>query len=358
MEKIKSTGVGFFLGASTPGGFTSLFDELLGPEDGWRLYILKGGPGTGKSTLLRRVAAEADRRGLFCERIFCSSDPDSLDAVLLPSLKVSVADGTAPHVLEPVYPGARDVTVELGVCRNDRLLYEKRAEVLRLTDENRALHEGARRYIAAAAAADAELRLLARRALREDALLAYARRLEERILPRTNGEARRRRRFLTAVTPKGVFTLRDTPPALCERRLSVSDPWGAAAETLLKSFASASEQGGGRDLFCPSFLDPETPQALFLPEADFGVLHTEVRSDAQGTRTLRAERFYDREALSEAGARLRFVRKAKRDLLGQAVALVRRAKAVHDDLEALYAEAMDFDAVRRIGDELIGEIFA
>ena len=358
MEKIKSERVGFFLGASTPGGFFSLFDELLGPEDGWRLYILKGGPGTGKSTLLRRVAAEADRRGLFCERIFCSSDPDSLDAVLVPSLKVSVADGTAPHVLEPVYPGARDVTVELGVCRNDRLLYEKRAEVLRLTDENRALHEGARRYIAAAAAADAEKRLLARRALREDALLDCARRLEGRILPQTNGEARRRRRFLTAVTPKGVFTLEETPPALCERLLVLSDPWGAGAETLLKELAAASEKSGARDLLCLSFLDPETPQALFLPEAGFGVLTGKARGDAAGARTLRAERFYDREALSEVGPRLRFIRKAKRDLLGQAVSLVQHAKAVHDDLEALYAEAMDFDAVRRIGDELIGEIFA
>ena len=39
----------FFLGANAPGGFVSRFDHLYSPQEGWFAYILKGGPGTGRS---------------------------------------------------------------------------------------------------------------------------------------------------------------------------------------------------------------------------------------------------------------------------------------------------------------------
>ena len=37
-----------FLGANTPIGFVSLFDELYDPYQEQHLYIIKGGPGCGK----------------------------------------------------------------------------------------------------------------------------------------------------------------------------------------------------------------------------------------------------------------------------------------------------------------------
>lgn len=87
----------FFLGANTPQGFVSRFDQLADPLDGWREFVIKGGPGTGKSTLMKRVAAEAGSRCKRVELIHCSSDVDSLDGVILHDVKTSIADGTSPH---------------------------------------------------------------------------------------------------------------------------------------------------------------------------------------------------------------------------------------------------------------------
>ena len=52
----------FFLGANSEEGFFSLYDQLLGGrlDD---LMILKGGPGCGKSTFMRRVGAAMERAG-------------------------------------------------------------------------------------------------------------------------------------------------------------------------------------------------------------------------------------------------------------------------------------------------------
>ena len=87
----------YFLGANAPTGFYSLYSELIQPETARAVYILKGGPGCGKSTLMRQIAARMEREGLDTEYILCSGDPDSLDALLLPQLGVALVDGTAPH---------------------------------------------------------------------------------------------------------------------------------------------------------------------------------------------------------------------------------------------------------------------
>ena len=47
----------FFLGCLAPGGFRGWFPELAA-QPRMHLYLLKAGPGCGKSTLMRRLAAQ------------------------------------------------------------------------------------------------------------------------------------------------------------------------------------------------------------------------------------------------------------------------------------------------------------
>lgn len=89
--------VSFFLGANTPSGFYSLYDQLIDPDEARRVYLLKGGPGCGKSSLMRRVAAALEEAGEAAEYIQCSGDPGSLDAVVFPRLGAAIVDATAPH---------------------------------------------------------------------------------------------------------------------------------------------------------------------------------------------------------------------------------------------------------------------
>ena len=94
----------FYLGANSPAGFYSLYDQMLDPAEAEDIMILKGGPGCGKSSFMRRVAAAAEERGLQVEYIRCSGDPDSLDAILLPEKKTAIVDGTAPHERAAIGP--------------------------------------------------------------------------------------------------------------------------------------------------------------------------------------------------------------------------------------------------------------
>lgn len=91
-----------FFGASTPAGATDFIESLTGSIG--KRYLLKGRPGTGKSTLLRKLAAASAARGLDTEVYSCAFDSNSLDMIIWPEIDKCLFDSTAPHLHEPSRP--------------------------------------------------------------------------------------------------------------------------------------------------------------------------------------------------------------------------------------------------------------
>ena len=75
---------------------------------------MKGGPGVGKSSFMKKIATEFADKGYDVEIFPCSSDPGSLDAVVIKKLGVVLIDATAPHIVDPKIPGAIDEIVNFG----------------------------------------------------------------------------------------------------------------------------------------------------------------------------------------------------------------------------------------------------
>ena len=53
-----------FLGANTGEGFFSVYDEFCPPDSGVFLWVIKGGPGCGKSSFMKAVGRAAEDAGL------------------------------------------------------------------------------------------------------------------------------------------------------------------------------------------------------------------------------------------------------------------------------------------------------
>ena len=115
-----------FLAANSAKGFVSYFKECYSADDGWKAYIIKGGPGTGKSSMMKSLAAYFADKGEWVELCACSSDPDSLDAVIFFDRKVVIMDGTSPHTVDPSFPGVCETIVNLSDCWDDAKLQEGR----------------------------------------------------------------------------------------------------------------------------------------------------------------------------------------------------------------------------------------
>jgi len=143
----------FFAAANTAGGFVCWYDDIFNPRELDFCYIIKGGSGTGKSTLMKKVAAKAEKLGGRCERYYCSSDPTSLDGViatLSDGRRIAMLDGTAPHTHDPKYPGAAEAIINLGQYWCEDILKGQREEIIALSERKSRLFGQAYGYFGAA----------------------------------------------------------------------------------------------------------------------------------------------------------------------------------------------------------------
>ena len=88
-----------FFGATTANGVVNYIPQIT--SDLKNRYFIKGRPGTGKSTFLKKLAVAGLSAGFDVEIYHCSLDPKSLDMIIVRELSLCVFDSTAPHEFFP-----------------------------------------------------------------------------------------------------------------------------------------------------------------------------------------------------------------------------------------------------------------
>lgn len=332
----------FFLGANSAGGFRSLYDDFTDSARD-RLYILKGGPGCGKSTLMKTLGRAVRESGRSVEYVHCSGDPDSLDAVYFPELRVGYVDGTSPHVVEPRFAGACESYINLGSFYDLGELEARRGAIMELTELYKSHYARAFRLLSAAAS-------LMGPPLPEEALIAVAKRapgiISRELRPQTKSHGRTVKRFLSAYTCKGRMCFFDTVDALAERVYVLDNELGLA-HILIEAIAAAAEARGFDSVRCQSPLFPEVTEHLILPELSLAFVSrtSKMPYEGESARHLRLDALADRVRSAEEKAESRRLAKLREAAITEAIDKLRLAKEAHDLLEQQYIPAMDFDGV-------------
>lgn len=350
MEQAKMTATDFFLGTTTPAGFKGYF-EALRSEPNMQLYLIKSGPGCGKSTLMKKLAQKANEP---VQRIHCASDPDSLDGVIFLEKHAAVLDATAPHTMEPEAPGADEMVISLYHTIDSAALHEHREAVMELFAQNKSLRARAARYIASAGSLLLDSRRAEACSTDFDKVRRCAKRLSSRLLPRTDGQAREELRLLSAVTPKGLMFYAGSVQALADQMIVLRDEYGAVSRLLLELLRAEALARGYHIITSPCALHPDDKiDHLIIPALRLAfVTDNGWHSTAfAGAQTINCSRFIDKENFSAYRARLRFNTRAASQLLEQAVSLMAQAKSCHDELETYYCAAVDFAAVDAVGED-------
>lgn len=88
-----------YLGAATPEGANDFIPNITRNIE--KRYLIKGRPGTGKSTILKKLLKASEKSGYDLEVYHCGFDPNSLDMIVIRELSIAIFDSTAPHEYFP-----------------------------------------------------------------------------------------------------------------------------------------------------------------------------------------------------------------------------------------------------------------
>ncbi|HHY17740.1 MAG TPA: ATPase, partial [Firmicutes bacterium] len=138
-----------FPGNNTPNGFFSYYDYMV-PKNANRVFVIKGGPGVGKSTFMTAIARDMVDKGYDVEIHHCSSDNGSIDGVVFPEIGVGILDGTWPHVVDPKVPGAVDEIVWLGEFWDEDSVRANKEDILQAQKGAESVFRRAYRFLKAA----------------------------------------------------------------------------------------------------------------------------------------------------------------------------------------------------------------
>ena len=289
----------YFLGANSRDGFSSLYRFFPGSGDDY-CHIIKGGPGTGKSSFMKQIGQAAEERGFDVHYVLCSGDPDSLDGVYLPALHLAWVDGTAPHVGEPRCFGVDSDYVNLGSFCRAPFSPEDKERLALLSARHKRLYTTVYRSLATAEIVETGEASAGCPTVPEDGK-------KDGCLPE--------RRFLHAISCHGELYLWNEVKKLCKQIDTLTS--GA-----LQALSRKLEQKQLPAIRCPSPLDATRLEAILLPWAD------------------RA-----------------FVANIACRGLEDALGLLRETKKLHDEIESVIRPYMDFASLTDYTDLVVRKLF-
>lgn len=351
----------YFAASNSCRGFCNYYGDLFVDSRVDRLYIIKGGPGTGKSHFMKVVARRARAVGYRVTEYACSSDPASLDGLLLNregSPTLGFLDGTAPHVREPVLPGVKEEMINLGQFWNSRLLAGQSDTIRTLTAGKSAAYGRAYAYLAACGEVDRAVESLMESCICGERLEALA----DRILrhqPKGKGfsavPALRRAVGMTGQVCLHTFE-RET--AQNGGTLLIVEDYYGLGYRLTSALLERSHRAGHRLWVSYDPVYPQKIDGLYYPDSHLCVLvgHAEPPEDCP-LRTISLRRYADPTLLKGIRGELRHGYAQRDRLLESAQRELASAATFHFDLETIYSAAMDFSQKEAFTEEFCKSLF-
>ena len=322
----------YFPGGNTGIGFVNLFDGII-PE--WEAesytYILKGGPGVGKNTLMKRIVSKARGTGRTVEEFCCASDPDSLDAVRIDG--IVILDGTAPHTIDPTIPGACQEIVNLGHFKNQIEFSKERGRLKSLFDENKSHYSVAYAFLAAA------------KALKESAIVGAKKSMDMPLVHEFISDFSLKRQgynprklFLNAITPDGSV---DFSPTVSDELRQMT--FGGITGAIILSEAAKIINGAKVQLFMDPII-PSSPRGIILE--DIGVF---ITADENLNEC-------DDFLLRPLPEYIQFCKDEIKRLTDKAISELHQCKDIHDEIESRYRPFVDYKLVDIETDNLLTKL--
>ena len=359
-----------FPGGNTTQGPYFLFEYMIRPATN-RIFIIKGGPGVGKSTFMNTISREMVDRGYDVEHHHCSTDPSSLDGLVIPQLGVALLDGTAPHIYDPSYPGVLDEIINLGEFWDDAVLIPHRNEVQEINKRGNMQFKTAFHILKQSKMAYDQSKWYVEESIDQSKYNRIQRFLVESVLedmvPNYQTASEARHLFASALTPKGILDFKDTLISKDMKVYSIKGQPGTGVKEMIERVAKAVEEMGlyTEQYHCP--FEPDKLDMLIIPAAQKVVMNS-MQPDHSDPKDIEGISYIGQVEEIDLGICIKLdvlakyeedradAEKRSRDLLEKGISHIAKAKAAHGEKEKFYFQAMNYDKVNQKRNQVLEHI--
>ena len=366
-------------GGNTPEGFYSYYNYILPQRKAEKIFCLKGGPGVGKSTFMKEIGKYFSEKGEDVDLLWCSSDADSLDGVVLKSRRAALVDGTKPHIVDPVNPAAVDKIVDLGRCWDEEGIRQHRKEIIELGEKISAAFNITYGYLKIAGAEQSFMAEILDNVITDEQLYDVRRQLDMKLgsitaLKRAESKMMRENAmgmapkpgkfvkfFAGALTPDGMKNGLESLTENLERLVIIHVPDGFRSENILDAAAKRIADAGfdGELYYCP-MRPVDKLEHIIVPEGRFGIVsfnsYHRLESVLMNKRVMFIDVALEYKEDDEYREIIKALDESSRENIDKAIGFLKKAKRYHDALEDFYIANMDFEAVTEIRRQIISEI--
>lgn len=347
-----------FLGGNTYRGFHSFYNYIINKETANRVLCLKGGPGTGKSHLMKKVGAHFLDKGYSVEYHHCSSDSNSLDGVVVPDLKIALLDGTSPHMIDPIYPGAVDEIVNLGIALNNDALSLNKKDLINIYKEISTNFQRAYKFLAAAKPIHEDWSKLNSKALDYSKFITICESLKEEVfIKQKSGFGDERHLFASAFTPTGIITFTEDLVSEYTNTFILKGGPGFSKSKILKELGSLAQKKGYFVEYLHDPFNPDRIEHILIPEISTSIVtENEISKSSFKGKTYNIEDFCNSSVLLSNKSEIDYDKNHFEELTNKALFLISEAHRIHDDLESHYIKTLDFTILDSVYNDVIQKL--
>lgn len=353
----------YFPGNNTPNGYFSFFDQVLPWHEAQKIFIIKGGPGAGKSTLFKKLSRELIKQDIDIELLYCTADKDSIDGLIIVGHNIALFDGTAPHVLDPKYVGCVDEIINFGELWDEEGIKQHKEKIIALQHKKKIHYKSAYNYLIAAKVILDDIKNINKNIVNHRLIDLTTDEIIDSIFKDVKVSEKRsyqRHLFASAITPDGYVNYLDSLFENAKKRFIIIGEPGTGKSTLIKRVLDlAVLKGFNADVFhCP--MDVESVEHILIKDLDCAFItsvkpHTlnVIREDdviVDLNSTIYSSKLVDFKD------ELKISNTTYWGLIDRAIELLYKAKTLHGQLEEIYASNMNFEKVDVIQEKILSDI--
>lgn len=349
MTELKTKTNEYFAAANGFNGFESFFQEIFNPQLFEYIYILKGGPGTGKNSLMKNLHESLNGKCDAIDLIYCSSDIKSLDGIIFEynGKKAAVIDGTAPHTTDPKYPGAVDKIINLSDAWCESTLKAHRERIAKISDLKERAYQSAYSYLKIAKSIDESVETIIRKIFTLD----YAYTINELISKEEISHSNNTKKLIEAFGAGGFYRLKPNEGKRTHYTVGIY----GSERVFYKLLAEQLEKKN---------ISYERYPFVLKNDDNIGLVTTASQTlfvNLNGAPTdesdiIDTSRFLDQTELAKEKNRLEFLWREREIMLWNSVSEFKAASNYHFELEKIYTASMNFSKTDKIKEKILSGI--